>query len=812
MVDPIEKNIESAAQKGPNAVTAYIRGDEASERAAQVNRAHEALDRLKAGNLGIDNENKKPILKAIIGQLDGMKLASLKDMTGTKPNVDALEKRLQEAKDKALAQERTMAVGSEVLTNEVREVVTDIKGMDTNALKSVGIFVGIPVLVGYLTKSLFGKGDGQNKPGIVRRFFSWMAGIGIGVAAFMGLRAGGRMVNGTLQAIDDVKNAPANLYNSAANGVNKKLPSWLQLPTTNGTGGGENKEKEDPNETPQTKLERLIAKGEYVNAFLHATANGGGLIMKDGHAYLHIENGKLVELVPEAAKTISEYLKEAKEAGSWMMIFFEGGAIYLVSRALANKILYGKAIWPKTLGDKILSVGKLAIGPVIPILDAAKYTSTYFFTPRGPEQLKASFVTQSIPARKIRQFQNWLRKRWFDRDIKTEKGLLETIRRLQETKVTIEVLKLGIGEMDDKGLLPKEGGDIDLAKQEMEKLTKRVEAGLTVLAGVQKSGGKVNDPRLAELLKYRYETNFSHHVQRIFDPHEVPDEKLGSREPVDARRSEEERLKTAEDERRASTRDEKAGEIEKRIQTLEEQFTRQSEELKQTKEQTDGKNTRIAELTQELRSTEQSLTAERGKMAAELETQTKAQAELKGQISSLEGQLQEAKNTSGANGEAAQKLQTTLTEKTSALDKLTREYEAAKTTLVSASEAHGRTVDALKASVSEKQGLIGELNKKLSSSEADTANLKERLAQAEQRAVALEAEAKIKATMEAREKTAPVRERPIAGGIDTAPVIEPGTKTKIDIKLGELKIGTPDEKTDPREKVREEGPRRIKVK
>ncbi len=707
----MDKDIEKAAKTSPEEVAKYIRGPEGSERSERVNRAHSAIDALKAGITGIDDEQKKPIIQAILGELDSMR----QGIPGADAPSKEVKEQLSSARNKALAQERELATVIESVTNEGREVMGNFKQMDANAVKTAALYVGVPLAIGAAVKWLFGKGDKDHKPGVIRRFFSWIAGAGATLAIFLGLRKAANVMADGKQQIEDLKNLPGKVLDDAK-GLPRKLgrsaidtvngwypswvPEWLKLPggNTPGKDGESSEKKEDPNENPQSKLERLVKEKKYVEAFVHAVSNGGGLSMEDGKAFLHIENGTPVEVTPEGVSQIRAYV-ESKEGG-YVMLYFESGAGYLVLRSVANKILYGKKLMPSTKWGKLKSVGKVLFGPLTAVKDAAKYTSTFVFSPRGGEQLKASFVTQSLPARKLRAFTNWRRQKWLQSDIKTEAGLTETILRRQMMKDVVEVLELGIGETEDG--TPVKGGDLDLAKKELDTLTSRVKAGLTVMDGKLKSGEGLEDTHLEKIVRAKdTETVFEQNLKEYADT-------------VQAKRPELPEIKSETDEQsdlkaELSEREAERAQLETEVQEASAKAKEMSDQLADAK-------------------------AKQAALEQKVEGQRQAEQQLKGDVDYLRTQLEYSRSSPTPSNDETTRLQKELDQKNDALKAMQEEHAKQQATLKADVAGLVSEKAQLEQRLQEATKQQTEANQKLAAANSENAELKDRLQQTEQQA------------------------------------------------------------------------------
>lgn len=738
------ESIEQASRSGSEAVQRLLQGEQETSREVRVENARAALAMLDAELKDLGRAEKKNIIEGSrvilqsalesttqeIRAAADERLESLAEDQRTNLEAQRLLlqrelKKIEDIRGRALELQRELEDSfAESAGNAARETLNDFRNITpTQAVMYGAAGLGIGAIGYKIGKWIFGT---KEKPTFLRRTFAFLGGL-LGVAAGA---VGLKMIQDRLPKIPTATDAVDAVKNEAYNGLaylnNNFGPGafsddYRMTPSSNDPL----ERRENTNLPPHERLKQLVAEGSYLKAFIHSISNGGGLIMNGGEASLHVKDGEPVSITPEALQQIKEYSDsaEAASSGGWVMLYLEGGAIYLVSRAVFGLILYGKNPLPPTLKGKILSVAKVGIGPLIAGKDAARYAS-YLFTPRGKEQLQVLFVTESLPARTMRSFTNWRRRLWFQSDISNEKGVLETIRRRMEMKNVVEVLEIA-GQRGSDGR-PRKGSELELAAAELAYLDSRVKAGLNVLGAQVAKGKPVSDPKLSQMVAERdRHSQYDHNMQTLFG-HMQADTSAPDPEPTATPSpAAQPSPSPAPAETQAQT-EAPAGPSpeQERIAELESQVQAQIEQIAELQTQA-ANNPSIAELQTQLADLQKQLAAERESFQQQLAAENGHGQAMRDYIDTIEQQLFIESNRAKLSADEVTRLESELAALRTQFSQMSAAYETNVEAAAKRAEAHAEELAQMQSQIDEGTAARTALEEELRQAKAQAAHYRD---------------------------------------------------------------------------------------
>jgi|GEM_PF-2792818 len=563
MANPIDTGeLMKEAQKGPEAVAAFIRGPETLHRQERVARAREALGKLQK-ELPLPESERKTVIEGsrmvIQDALDTV-VTDLRTEAGGKLEILKQEKEeTLKAREEALVEQRKLAGPVESFVNEGLEIGRDFRNADRStqilqgswyataagvagvaAYKAAGKVVdGVKWLwdhsAGWVLKKVAGvvglRGAVETAENAVAKAAKWTAGAAGAVFAPLLLRKGWRKaasIPGDVKAA--AEDSLARNWNTKVDEFTPKwLPagatSWMKLPTsTPGSqpGGSDkpdaekppNGQKKDKNtENPETR--------DWGEVVWDTLKKGGGLLYESGKVSLFLE-GKTVELQGEALWAAEQYLTSNKQSvGDLLLVWTEAGASYLMSRNALNLLLYGKNPLPKSIGSALWSLSKVTVGPLTAAKDTLKYGSR-MFTAGGRQALRINFVSEAVPMRIL----NYLGRgtlHYTGLDVGSEKGVLgvggllkriENLRRIESDIANMNQNSSGFRKIFE-GEGDKHLKRLGLLRDEETKILR---------TGVQNiPDAKITDPRLLELKKGSAlpDVSFRAEVEKIWKAAEI---------------------------------------------------------------------------------------------------------------------------------------------------------------------------------------------------------------------------------------------------------------------------------------------------
>lgn len=389
--------LQEAAKQGNDSLLEFIKGDGTASRPERVARANEALRLLRKEMQNDPVEQRKLVVGTtrvvLQDAVDEIRTQITDSAEGSRAELEAELKTVDQKKDAAIEDERKLASVPELAQIEGREIYHDIREGDWKTWVAYGgAALGAGIAARYVWDHTFGAmfkwfRGGKGEPGFVER---WSKRLAVAGAAVAGLFGAGTFMHGSGKGVLD----------EAGNAVKGAKDELVK------TG----KEIGDLAMRDVQFVEKLRGAKDSFEMLGIATTEGVPLMFEHGQVLVEIGNDAVVLPGLTIQKTL-EWIEKGEQPEDYWLVWGAAagalakaaavsatyGTIYLVTTKTMNAVMTGHLNLPRTRAGAALTAMKVVAGPLGTAADVARlgWNAT---TARGRNALRMRYVSRSLPA------------------------------------------------------------------------------------------------------------------------------------------------------------------------------------------------------------------------------------------------------------------------------------------------------------------------------------------------------------------------------------------------------------------------------